>query len=95
MLGAGAWAKCALPQQKIGARGIIMQDSRLGLLLYGGGLYQSATAVVGHTLFDAADEELSITLQRFWEFEEICRNHVRVQARINNVKIFSCKHINE
>lgn len=80
LLGADVWAKCAMNQHKMGQAGVMMQESRLGLLLYGGSLNHSSNAVVSHAVFDAADDQLSNTLQQFWELEEMSQPRRRTSA---------------
>lgn len=81
LLGAAVWATCAMTQSKTSKAGTIMQESRLGLLLYGGKSNHSANAVVNHAVSDATNEQLSSTLQRFWELEEMPQLRTRTSAQ--------------
>lgn len=81
LLRSGVWAECVMNQHRIGKAGIMMQESRLRLLLYGGCLNHSSNAMVSHAVFDATDEQLSKTLQQFWELEELSQPRKRSSAQ--------------
>lgn len=92
LLGAGVWAACASTQNELSSTGIIMQESRLGLLLFGGDSNHSANAAVNHVLFDTSDEGLSSKLQQFWELEELPQARTRTNEQQQCEEFFVESH---
>lgn len=92
LLGAGVWAECAMAEQRTSNAGINMQESRLGLLLYGGNAERGENTMVSQATFDAIDADLSNTLRRFWELEEMSSQQVRTNTQQECEDFFMRSH---
>lgn len=70
LLGAGLWALCLQDGSLVNHFDIVLQSSRLGWLVYGGGVRPE---LVGNIClaFQDDEERLDATLRRFWEIEEM------------------------
>lgn len=77
LLGAGVWAMIMLDGVRINRLGIACQPSRLGWLMYGGGVqtFQEFTCAL---VCEVPEEQtLDVLLRNFWELEEVSVKRIR------------------
>lgn len=71
LLGAGIWAAVIQDGGFTNPLGIAFQPSRLGWLIFGGGVQMCETLSMGASIQDEFDALLEPLLRRFWELEEV------------------------
>lgn len=94
LLGAGVWAAIMKDVTPIGHFGIVAQNTRLGWLLFGGGVWRLDEAQVCSTLEHKPEneEQLATLLRRFWEVEEIPTQRIRTAEQEECEQFFKDHH---
>lgn len=92
LLGAGVWAIVILDGSRINQFGIALQPSRLGWLMFGGGIQicQEITCAFANETME--EQTLDKLLRQFWEIEEISLERKRTAEQSKCEDIFMQTH---
>lgn len=92
LLGAGVWAIAISEGNRVNKSGIVLQPSRLGWLMFGGGI-QTREELISACAIEASEgQSLEGILRKFWELEENSVNHLRTAAQEKCEEIFMQTH---
>lgn len=94
LLGAGVWAMAILDGSRINPLGIALQPSRLGWLMFGGGIQgnQETVCALASKMDDGKEQTLDNLLRHFWEMEEISMERTRTSEQGKCEEIFMQTH---
>lgn len=92
LLGAGVWAIAILDGSRINPLGIALQPSRLGWLVFGGGIQGYQETICAFSSETTEERSLESLLRHFWEIEEISTKRTRTAEQDKCEAIFMQTH---
>lgn len=92
LLGAGVWAAAIKDGSFLNQVGIAFQPSRLGWLMFGGGVWVRNELSMAISVGEEGDEKLDSLLRRFWEIEEVSVTRVRTAEQDQCEEYFARTH---
>lgn len=92
LLGAGVWAAIVQEVETFYNFGVVAQSTRLGWLLYGGGVWPLEEAQVCAVSESQDEGQLATLLRRFWEIEEVPSQRIRTTEQEECEKFFMNHH---